>query len=61
MLLAVLSLAATGCKTDEAVKKDTKDAAGEVKKAADDAGEAGKKAANDVEKKIPGDGDDDGK
>ena len=53
-LLVASALFATGCKSDDAAKKDLKNATEDVKK-------AGEKVGNDVEKSIPGDSDDDGK
>lgn len=53
-VVTALALVSTGCRSDDAAKKDVKDAAQDVKKAT-------KKAGNDVEKTIPGDSDDDGK
>jgi predicted small secreted protein len=53
-LLAGVALFATGCKSDDAAKKDIKNATHDVKK-------AGKKAGKDIENAMPGDADDDGK
>jgi predicted small secreted protein len=53
-LLAALALLTAGCKTDEAVEKDVKNGAQDVKK-------AGHEAGKDAEKALPGDADDDGK
>jgi predicted small secreted protein len=53
-LLAAAALFATGCNSDDAVKKDVKNATEEAGKELDEAGK-------DAEKAIPGDADDDGK
>lgn len=53
VLLAAFALVASGCRTDDAAKKDAKDAAHDIEKGA-------KKAEKDAEKAIPGDSDDDG-
>ena len=54
LLFAVVALFASGCRTDNAVKKDAKDAAHDVGKAAN-------KVGNKAEKAIPGDSNHNGK
>jgi PBP1b-binding outer membrane lipoprotein LpoB len=60
-VLAAAALFATGCKSDEAAKKDIKNATEDVKQAGKKAAKDIKKAGKDAEKSIPGDADDDGK
>jgi PBP1b-binding outer membrane lipoprotein LpoB len=60
-LLAAMALFATGCKSDEAAKKDVKNATEDVKEAGKKAGKELDEAGKDAEKSIPGDADDDGK
>jgi PBP1b-binding outer membrane lipoprotein LpoB len=64
-LLAAAALFATGCKSDEAAKKDVKNAAEDVKQAGEKAGKdidkAADKVGKDAENAMPGDADDDGK
>ena len=71
-LLAASALFAAGCKSDDAAKKDVKNATEDVRQAGEEAGkdveqaadEAGKEldeAGEDVENASPGDADDDGK
>jgi PBP1b-binding outer membrane lipoprotein LpoB len=64
-LLAAAALFVTGCKSDDAAKKDVKNAAEDVKKAGEKAGKdierAADEAGKDAENAMPGDADDDGK
>jgi predicted small secreted protein len=64
-LVAAIALAGAGCNSDDAAKKDVKNAAEDVQKAGEKAGKDVENAAKDVskagEKAAPGDADNDGK